>query len=493
MTTPDGAQTTERYLPLYLTKAISASAGGFTGSTVVSTPTGVGGFWCIDVIHALSGVANGEYATWLPATLDDYVADCFDLVSHEVVDSDYPSCIPIGFQDLRWRNTTGSTCKGQGSGQLWGIKVRYCYKMNCQTVPTNTNYPYTQVLSGNDYKYAIGGSYSFPTSAGSNNVQISKSATPNSNLVLNDIVTYTVTLTNPGSAPLSIDKITDLLPTQLQFLSISGSSQITSAMISSGPASGSTGTLTFIGGTPASGFSPYTTFYIPANSSRTLVYTAKVIDDVAVLATNTANASTGSYTTPDATATVAIGGPLPVELVSFTGKTTHSEKNELLWATASEHNSDYFAVERSADGKTFVEIGRMTAKGNSTEKSYYIFHDLSPITKAYYRLKQVDKDGKFTYSTTLDLRRARPLNSFKVIPNPVTSEGALTLNFTSNKSIEVTAKVFDITGRIVLQKVYEAINGENNLELDVKTLYKGAYFITLDDGSTASTQKFVKI
>lgn len=86
--------------------------------------------------------------------------------------------------------------------------------------------------------------------------------------------------------------------------------------------------------------------------------------------------------------------PLPVDLLYFN---TKSEGNiKLTWATATEINNDYFIIERSEDGKFFYEIGRVNGNGNSSEEIEYEFTDkfaLAPVE--YYRLKQVDYDGKF--------------------------------------------------------------------------------------------------
>ena len=91
--------------------------------------------------------------------------------------------------------------------------------------------------------------------------------------------------------------------------------------------------------------------------------------------------------------------PLPVELSAFTA-TAEGAAVRLVWATASEKNSARFEVERSTDGRTFAAIGAVAAAGSSTAlRSYELLDATLPASTAtlYYRLKQVDQDGSFSY------------------------------------------------------------------------------------------------
>ena len=92
---------------------------------------------------------------------------------------------------------------------------------------------------------------------------------------------------------------------------------------------------------------------------------------------------------------ILLGVALPVELIYFEG-TGYSTFNSLKWATASEHNSDYFSIERSEDGEIWKSIGIKTACGNSNQKINYFYND-SYLNNGiiYYKLKQVDFDGNF--------------------------------------------------------------------------------------------------
>ncbi|MBK8584731.1 MAG: hypothetical protein IPN88_04550 [Bacteroidetes bacterium] len=88
---------------------------------------------------------------------------------------------------------------------------------------------------------------------------------------------------------------------------------------------------------------------------------------------------------------------LPIELITFSGE-NDGETNLLHWVTATEINNSYFTIEHSADGVIFTTCERIQGAGNSNYAISYEAIDHHPFKKTYYRLKQTDFDGKFTYS-----------------------------------------------------------------------------------------------
>ena len=102
---------------------------------------------------------------------------------------------------------------------------------------------------------------------------------------------------------------------------------------------------------------------------------------------------------------IALADPvaLPITLLSFTGHNT-VDGNSIQWQTASEHNNDYFNIEKTSDGETFENIGYIKGAGNSTYPTTYLFTDYNSNRDInYYRLKQTDFDGKFTYSDLISI------------------------------------------------------------------------------------------
>lgn len=114
--------------------------------------------------------------------------------------------------------------------------------------------------------------------------------------------------------------------------------------------------------------------------------------------------SNWSYVTADVTldffgtATISCDQVLPIELLSFTGA-CENDKAVLRWSTATETNNDYFTVERSVDSDDWEAIGTVPGAGNSQQVLNYVFNDPYPsLSLQYYRIKQTDLNGAFTYS-----------------------------------------------------------------------------------------------
>ncbi|MBL7815921.1 MAG: T9SS type A sorting domain-containing protein [Saprospiraceae bacterium] len=184
-------------------------------------------------------------------------------------------------------------------------------------------------------------------------------------------------------------------------------------------------------------------------------------------------------------------GVIPVELVSFTGEAKET-KNVLNWQTASEQNADVYIVERSVDGvKNFMPIGKVKAAGNSAEKHEYQFYDDNPQAVAYYRLKQVDFDGKENLSKHISLVRTnKKLALVNTFPSPVSDD--LNVVFNSSKDGQVTLHVVDILGRTVSQQTVSAYSGQNSANLKLGNLAPGSYYVVLSDGLSKTQLPIIK-
>src|SRR5690606_21541103 len=94
-----------------------------------------------------------------------------------------------------------------------------------------------------------------------------------------------------------------------------------------------------------------------------------------------------------------VSGAAPVELTRFEARRTGDSQVLLSWETDSEKDNDYFAIERSGNGSDFGTIGKAPGKGTSQDKQQYRYTDGDPLPGInYYRLRQVDFDGKTDYS-----------------------------------------------------------------------------------------------
>jgi len=139
--------------------------------------------------------------------------------------------------------------------------------------------------------------------------------------------------------------------------------------------------------------------------------------------------------------------PLPVELTAFTAATEGSAVR-LAWRTATEKNSARFEIERSLDGKAFARIGEVAAQGSKTSVTDYVFRDnQAPVSPAlvYYRLRQVDLDGTFSYSSVRVVTIAAK-TGLTLYPNPARSAVAVT-----GLAAGTAVDVLDTLGRTVVR------------------------------------------
>src|SRR5258706_448739 len=146
---------------------------------------------------------------------------------------------------------------------------------------------------------------------------------------------------------------------------------------------------------------------------------------------------------------------LPVELVSFEG-TVSEQGVELNWTTASEVNNDHFSIERTEDLMTYAIIGSISASGNSSVSKDYNFYDNhAPAKELFYRLKQVDFDGKVHYPGKLVRVNNQDAGHMPIIsPNP--NDGKqFTLNLADYDEKEVLVRIVNDMGVIVWQEVID--------------------------------------
>ncbi|MFN7014751.1 MAG: T9SS type A sorting domain-containing protein, partial [Bacteroidia bacterium] len=158
----------------------------------------------------------------------------------------------------------------------------------------------------------------------------------------------------------------------------------------------------------------------------------------------------------------ASNNPLPIELLSF--NTTQKEKTvELFWSTASEINNNYFEVEKSTDGINFYAIDKVQGAGNSNTILNYKSTDNNPFLGInYYRIKQVDFDGTFTFSNVIAHNFSS--NEYKIVMYPNPTKEILTIsNLLENNNYII--QIYDISGKLVLsENVNNSITHTFNLK-----------------------------
>jgi len=191
--------------------------------------------------------------------------------------------------------------------------------------------------------------------------------------------------------------------------------------------------------------------------------------------------------------TSASGGPLPVTFLNFTAEFKNND-GLLSWQTATEENSNYFNIERSSDGSHFNIIGSVPASGNSSITKSYNYTDVKAATlnasALYYRLQEVDKDGKSITSKIQLLNLIKKL-SITVTPNPVIDF----INITSSADVKnARISLIDISGKKYYARVQNLFAGMR-LQIPVSKNYAvGTYFVQIIDasGKTICVQEIIK-
>jgi hypothetical protein len=183
---------------------------------------------------------------------------------------------------------------------------------------------------------------------------------------------------------------------------------------------------------------------------------------------------------------------VPLQLLSFTASVNSIKQVSLNWITSNEINSKVFITEKSLDGITFISFDSVAAFNNSSTNHYSINDKILLEKTTYYRLKQIDLNGKYTYSNTIAVNLSNlNINSVSLYPNPV--KNTMNLGITSTANCKVAFMITDVAGRIVLHSNADLLKGSQNNMLDVSKLSPGNYQITVLWNNQRVTQKLIKL
>ncbi len=196
--------------------------------------------------------------------------------------------------------------------------------------------------------------------------------------------------------------------------------------------------------------------------------TYAIADDLA----NEYVANSLTYTVP-----LALGGALPVLFSKFDAKCTNTG-TLISWATAQEANSSKFEIERSTNGTTWSNIGSVAAVGNSSSNRNYQQIDLIGGT-AFYRIKQVDKDGQFIYT---DVARTNcQVKNISSVIYPVPAKDVLNVVIKSDRAVRTQLMLYDMQGKLVRKVDAAIITGNNNFRINLIGLASGDYMLRSND------------
>jgi len=187
-------------------------------------------------------------------------------------------------------------------------------------------------------------------------------------------------------------------------------------------------------------------------------------------------------------------GNVPVELTSFVANVVDGKVN-LTWSTATETNNSGFAVERSVNGVEFTQVGFVKGNGTTTERNSYSFVDNGLSAGKYtYRLKQVDFDGTYEYTKSVEVSVGLPteFSLSQNYPNPFNP--STTINFALPKTSNVKLTIYNALGKEVATLVNGTMEAGNHSTVwNASNNASGMYFFKLEAGNFTSTKKMMLI
>lgn len=189
---------------------------------------------------------------------------------------------------------------------------------------------------------------------------------------------------------------------------------------------------------------------------------------------------------------VSNSATVPVELVSFTGENSGTT-TILSWQTKSEINNSGWEVERKSANSRWEKLGFVSGKGTTSESNTYSYSTMAISRSSIYRLKQIDMDGKYSYSKSIELggMKIAEFKLFQNFPNPFNP--TTVISFTLPKAEKVELKVMDMLGRVVKTLINNELRNEglHQITFDASTLSNGVYFYQVTAGRFKESKKML--
>ena len=174
--------------------------------------------------------------------------------------------------------------------------------------------------------------------------------------------------------------------------------------------------------------------------------------------------------------------PVPVTLSSFTAQKVGAT-NQLIWKTESEFDNRGYDVQRQTPNDNWESLGFVKGLNKA---SAYIFEDKAPLSISYYRLRQIDFDGKETLSKVVSVSQSQK-GQIRISPNPASDKINIVLS-NNDPSVSTSITVYDLVGKQVLMQKTTA----DMLELDMSSLTKGTYLLKIDSNNSTYTEKIIR-
>ncbi len=181
---------------------------------------------------------------------------------------------------------------------------------------------------------------------------------------------------------------------------------------------------------------------------------------------------------------------LPVELVSFTGRSCQFNTVVLNWHTASEQNNAGFEVQRSRDGENWEALTFVTGQGFSSSGGFYTYTDEHPAYNLnYYRLKQMDFGGSFEFSKVINIEIGNNNAGLTLFPNPATREVSLTLE--TDFEGAAILKIYNLIGEKIDSRMMFSAGKFYHDRIDLTGLTEGTYLLSVLAGDRHYQERLI--
>ncbi|MEY3416458.1 MAG: hypothetical protein RL060_569 [Bacteroidota bacterium] len=231
------------------------------------------------------------------------------------------------------------------------------------------------------------------------------------------------------------------------------------------------------------------------NYTGTQNYTADLSGSAIQVCRNSAGSATPIANSGSAIVSSTVcSSPLPVLFGKFYAS-NKSDGNDVFWETSQEFNNDHFDLERSHDGINFEKITEVKGQGTKTSTTSYLYNDteVDALSPVYYRLKQVDVEGKFEYSNVIFLNGAEGNSAIEIFPNPLEVGTTLNARFGKEDEGKATVSLFDLSGKLIHDYLMEHVQSGGIYAIEDKNLLlvKGTYLLQIKTLQHVYNQKIV--
>jgi len=183
---------------------------------------------------------------------------------------------------------------------------------------------------------------------------------------------------------------------------------------------------------------------------------------------------------------------LPLIITDFNAVPTIDNKVLITWNVSTERNVNSYVIERSTNGTTWETFGILPANPSSDTAASFSLTDIHPYSGiSYYRIKQLDLDNGFFYTTIKVIDFNTNIAGRVTVNNPFNSFITIQLSSTQNNMAEI--QLYDLTGKLIRRQSSAVVTGMNTFQVnDLSSLSRGMYLVRIINGNESFSTKLIK-